>query len=102
MTYSGDIDLAKTEKLMESPCFKDRIRAEYAQTRIRADRLAGFIQSYQAGTLPFQPRTELYILKQQLDAMTRYYRILEQRARLEGADIQLPLDVLIYDEEEEE
>lgn len=78
--------LSDTVKLMESPDFKDRMRAEYYQTKIRYDKLHDMINRYDAGKLDFVPNCQLELLKEQAYHMENYLRVLEVRALIEEVD----------------
>ena len=81
------MELKDTVQLMESEDFKDRVVAEYQQTRIRYDRLHKMIVKYEAGKLPFTPVTQLEVLKKQASHMGQYLYILELRAQLENIEL---------------
>lgn len=93
------LTLEDTIPLMKSECFKDRLRAEYYQTAIRWDKLWETIEQYETGTISYIPRTSIDDCRTQADIMREYLDILLSRARLEGADLDLPLNYL-YDDEE--
>lgn len=69
---------------MNSEDFKDRFRAEYYQTKIRYDRLHNMIIKYEAGTLTFEPKCDIALLKNQKSHMGQYLYFLEIRAEIEG------------------
>ena len=76
--------LNDTVAMMNSADFKDRMRAEYHQLKIRADGLEGMLKKYKAGELSFVPTCSYDLLYEQLVYMRQYQRILECRAEIEG------------------
>lgn len=76
--------LSDTIDLMTSLDYRDRIRAEYLQVRIRRDALHEMCVKYEAGTLKFEPTCSLELLKKQETIMSQYLYLLEIRASLEG------------------
>ena len=89
------IDFADTIELMTSPNYKDRLAAEYIQTKIRYDRLYRVIMDYLAGRdlryagkeMENALKTQNDILIEQLRTMEAYLNILEIRARRDNVDI---------------
>ena len=79
--------LQDTIELMNSEDFKDRFKAEYYQTKIRYDKLHAMIVKYEAGTLNFEPKCSLELLKKQASYMGQYLFVLEVRAQIEGVDL---------------
>lgn len=86
--YIAGIELKDTVDLMLSEKYEERFIAEYAQTKIRYDKLHKMIVKKEAGTLDFEPKTPLLTLKNQASFMGQYLQQLEIRAELE--DIVLP------------
>ncbi len=82
MAYT--ITLKDTADMMNSDDHKERMRAEYWQTKIRYDKLDDMTVKYEAGTLDFTPTCSLELLKEQKRFMGNYLRILRIRAELEG------------------
>ena len=76
--------LSDTIDLMNSPEYRDRMKAEYLQTKIRRDALHEMCVKYEAGTLKFEPTCSLDLLKKQETIMSQYLYLLEIRASLEG------------------
>lgn len=76
--------LVDTSLLVKSSDFKDRFKAEYYQTKIRYDKLRQIIVKYEAGTLNFEPKCDLELLKAQAKSMDNYLYALETRAQIEG------------------
>ena len=76
--------LSDTIDLMSSPDYRDRMKAEYLQVKIRRDALHEMCVKYEAGTLKFEPTCSLDLLKKQETIMNQYMYMLEIRAPLEG------------------
>lgn len=76
--------LSDTIDLMNSPDYRDRMKAEYMQTKIRREALHEMCVKYEAGTLKFEPTCSLELLKHQENIMGQYMYCLEIRASLEG------------------
>ena len=81
------MELSKTVELMESDDYKDRFKAEYYQTKIRYEKLHQMLVKNEAGTLNFQPKCSLDLLRQQANNMGAYLYTLEVRAQIEGIDL---------------
>ena len=77
------MELSATIELMTSNDYKERLRAEYWQTKIRYNKLHDMVVKYEAGTLPFKPTCSIELLKQQKAAMGQYLYALEVRAAIE-------------------
>lgn len=80
-------DLSYTVSPMMSDNYKLRFWAEYAQTKIRYERLHKLIIQMEAGTCDFKPDTPLELLKEQAKYMGSYLHILEVRAEREKIHI---------------
>ena len=76
-----------TVELMVSDDYKERFKGEYYQVKERYERLRKMVVRYQAGTLNFEPKCDLELLKSQLSAMRDYIYILEVRAQIEGVEL---------------
>lgn len=76
--------LQDTIDLMNSIDFKDRIKAEYYQLKIRYNGLQNMLKKYKEGTLEFIPNCSYDLLHTQLVYMKLYIDILEERARIEN------------------
>ena len=59
------MEFKETVALMESEDFKDRFKAEYYQTRSRYEKLHKMIIKYYAGTLNFELKYGIELLKDQ-------------------------------------
>lgn len=78
------MELKDTIEMMQSGDFKERFKAEYFQTKIRAEKLESMIEKLSANALDFKPKCSLDIFAEQLKYMHAYLHILEQRAEIEG------------------
>ena len=81
------MELKDTFDLMTSTNYKERFKGEYYQVKERYERLRKMVVRYQAGTLNFEPKCDLELLKSQLSAMRDYIYILEVRAQIEGVEL---------------
>ena len=81
------MELLDTVELMVSDDYKERFKGEYYQVKERYERLRKMVVRYQAGTLSFEPKCDLELLKSQLSAMRDYIYILEVRAQIEGVEL---------------
>ena len=82
------IELKDTVEMMISDDYKERFVAEYAQLKIRYNKLYAVLEKYAADKLDFKPTCPIEILYEQLDHMEAYLNVLETRANYE--DIELP------------
>lgn len=80
-------ELADTIEGMCSDDHEKRFVAEYRQTKLRYKRLCAMATKYEAGTLEFEPKCPLDLLKEQVTHMWDYLRCLETRAEIEGIDL---------------
>ena len=81
------MELSETIELMQSEDYKERMKAEYWQTKIRHKKLSEMIKKYESGTLEFEPNCGLFLLMAQRDYMQGYLNLLEERAEREGIDL---------------
>ena len=79
--------LQDTIELMNSSDFKDRVKAEYYQLKIRRDGLKKMLKKYKEGTLEFTPNCSYELLHTQLVYMECYMNVLEERARIENIEL---------------
>lgn len=79
--------LNDTTLLMVNNDYKDRLKAEYIQLKIRCKGLERMIEKYKYGNLPFCPKCPLEMFETQLYNMKSYKYILEKRAEIEGIDL---------------
>jgi len=82
--------LNETVKMMDSTEYKDRFRAEYFQLKIRMDGLSTMLKKYKEGTLPFKPSCSYDLLNAQFKAMDLYTSFLEDRAKIENINLDMP------------
>ena len=83
------IELKDTVAMMGSADYKERFVAEYAQLKIRYNKLYAVLEKYAADKLDFKPTCPIEILYEQLDHMEAYLGVLETRAKYAG--IELPV-----------
>lgn len=81
------MELKDTIELMNSEDFKERFIAEYYQTKIRYEKLHKMLIKYEAGTLNFEPKCSLELLKKQETYMWEYIKCLDLRAEIEGIEL---------------
>ena len=81
------MELKDTVALMESDDYKDRFKAEYYQTKIRYEKLHKMIIKHEAGTLSFEPKCDISLLKEQKAHMGLYLYALEVRAEIEDIEL---------------
>ena len=81
------MELKDTIDLMQSEDYKERFKAEYYQTKIRYEKLHKMIVKYEAGTLDFEPKCCIDLLKTQASHMGSYLFTLEVRAQIEDIEL---------------
>ena len=81
------MELKDTVAMMNSEDYKERLRAEYLQTKIRYEKLHEILIKNEAGTLDFTPVCSIPTLNMQKRAMGEYLRQLEIRAEIENIDL---------------
>lgn len=81
------MELQDTIELMNSAEYKDRLKAEYYQAKIRYDKLDDMTVKYEARTLTFIPKCSLELLKEQKKHLGNYIRTLKIRAEIEGIEL---------------
>ena len=81
------MELKETIDGMLSADYKERFKAEYAQLKIRYEKLHNMVVRYEAGTLDFKPDCSLELLKSQKAAMGNYLYCLEVRAEIEKIEL---------------
>ena len=84
---NNNMELKDTIEMMNSEDYKERFKAEYYQTKIRYDKLHNMIVKMEAGTLKFEPKCSLELLKKQASFMGNYLFILEVRAEIESIEL---------------
>lgn len=80
-------NLLDTIQMMGSKDFKERFKAEYWQLNIRCKKLGNMCRKYSEYELDFTPKCSLELLQAQLGYMRNYLSCLEQRAEIEGIDL---------------
>lgn len=80
--------LVDTIKMMSSPVYQERFRAEFMQLDIRIKALSNVIERYNNGTLHFTPDCNIEMLMEQLVHMRNYRDILKQRAIIENINLE--------------
>lgn len=73
-------------KIMEP--WKERFIQEYVELKDKTEKLSAMLEKYQAGTLPFTPKCSYNLFLEQYVYMTQYLRVLAERAKIEGIDIE--------------
>lgn len=81
------MELKDTISMMTSGDYKERFKAEYYQVKIRHEKLVAMVNKWDSGELNFIPTCPREMYDEQLAYMENYMRILEQRAKLEGIDL---------------
>lgn len=79
--------LKDTVEMMNSTDYKERFKAEYLQLKIRMDGLAGMLIKMENNMLNFTPKCSYDLLNGQLKAMNLYASYLEERADIEGINL---------------
>ena len=80
-------ELASTCKLMVSPDYKERFKAEFIQVKNRYEALKAMVEKWDASNLPFIPTCPRETYNFQLRAMKDYMDILVVRAKIEGVTL---------------
>lgn len=80
-------NLKDTKGLMVSPNYKERFKAEYWQLKIRFESLKRMCNTWDNGKLDFTPTCKREIYDRQLTYMKGYLDVLEERARIEGVNL---------------
>lgn len=81
------MELKDTVKLMLSDNFKDHLKAEYWQTRIRLLELKEMIDKWDRGALRFIPPSPKGVYVEQMCIMSDYLTQLFYRASIENIDL---------------
>lgn len=81
------MNLAETVEMMNNADYKERFKAEYLQLKIRMEGLGAVLKKYRDGTLTFTPSCSYDLLNAQFKAMDLYASFLEERANIEGIDL---------------
>lgn len=80
--------LEETVGLMLSEDYKDRLKAEYWQLKLRYNDLHEFLIKYEAGMEIISPPEKSKLMQLQARVMEKYLKLLEERAVLEGMDLE--------------
>lgn len=67
--------------------YKERMKNEYKELKAKYTKLHKMIILAGCGKLDFKPKCPLPILAKQCDVMAEYLYILEERAEIEGIDL---------------
>lgn len=81
--------LNETVEMMNSSDYKERFKAEYLQLKIRIIGLSNMLEKYKEGTLTFEPSCSYELLHTQVVHMECYLNILEERAKIEGIELEM-------------
>lgn len=81
------MELKETIEMMQSADYKERFKAEYYQVKIRYEKLLAMLMKREAGKLDFEPTCPIKILYEQVDIMSKYLKVLETRANIEGVNL---------------
>lgn len=82
-----EMGLDDTAKMMSSPDYKERFRAEYCQVAIRYRKLKAMLDKWDQGMLDFKPTCPRSTYNMQVKAMTDYIAVLEARAVMEDIEL---------------
>lgn len=77
-------ELKDTVAGMTSTDYKERFKAEYYQLKIRYDKLHNMCEKW---NLDFTPPCSRFTYARQLNAMSFYMKILEERAKTENIEL---------------
>lgn len=81
------MELQDTINDMISSSYKERLRAEYNQLKIRAEKLRSFLLKWDRGELNFTPSCSKEILTDQLEYMIAYLTVLQERLIIEDISL---------------
>lgn len=81
------MELNDTIEMMTSSDFKERFKAEYYQLKIRAKKLHDMLDKFRTNTLPFRPKCSYEFLFTQWIYMQNYLVVLEEKAKIEGIEL---------------
>ena len=77
------MELKDTIEMMNSNDYKERLKAEYYQLKIRIEKLTAMLREYKAGKSKFKPVCPYELLFEQLIHMKSYMRVLQSCAHIE-------------------
>lgn len=81
-------ELEDTIELMTSNDYKERFKAEFWQLSIRYHKLKDIVSRAEVNLLDYRPQCPLYVLRIQLEEMKEYMRTLQERAEIEGIELE--------------
>ena len=81
-------ELKETAEMMCSADYKERFKAEYYQLKIRYTKLKAMCEKWDKGKLDFTPSCPRWVYSIQLRAMQDYLTCLEERAKIEGVELE--------------
>lgn len=81
------MELKETVQMMSSANYKERLKAEYLQLKIRMNGLSNMLKKYKEGMLTFKPSCSYDLLNAQFKAMNMYASYLEERAEIENIEL---------------
>ncbi|MBQ8603883.1 MAG: hypothetical protein IJ410_03445 [Oscillospiraceae bacterium] len=82
------MELKDTVNLMLSDDWRDRLKAEWLQVKIRHERLIGFIEAADQGKTNYRSEEGRAVLKSQRDMMANYMTVLEWRMKDAGIEFE--------------
>ena len=80
------MELKDTIEMMTSEDYKERLKAEYYQLKIRMDKLIYFLDKWDKGELSFIPDCPRAVFDDQLRGMSEYRMMLVYRLNREGIE----------------
>lgn len=80
-------ELKDTVAGMTSTDYKERFKAEYYQLKIRYNKLHDMCEKWDKDELEFTPTCSRFTYARQLNAMSFYMKILEERAKTENIEL---------------
>ena len=81
------MELKDTIEMMVSEDYKERVKAEYCQVKIRYGKLKYMLERWDNGVLDFTPTCPRSTYDLQISAMKDYIAVLEARAVMEGVTL---------------
>lgn len=81
------MELEDTTKMMNNEYYKERLREEYYQLKVRTDNLTTMLNKYYNKTLEFTPASDIEVFERQHSAMKKYLFYLYMRAKDEGIEL---------------
>ena len=81
-------ELVRAVPLMVNKDHRKRVTGEYHELKVRAEKLEAVLKKYDEGKDMFPSTFHPGLMREQLDYMKAYMRVLEARAELEGIDLE--------------